>query len=344
MTSSRELRLMGDGGAHWSDFNGERATGEAACSTSHHGVSSQHGTTRQRGPGLLEYDDEMSSGIGAALALEYATQNTHLVLIARDEARLKAIASRAKAKGSTASTHSIDSFEPENLAQLYKLRGRRQGRGYRHRHCMRHRNSDVLGQSLKHVAAGANSVHSNGESSEDGALWGAATTPRMLQVNVAANQEFILRSWELMKAREQSNQTLSLKLIVLSSSTAFFTPATFALYAASKAYLYSLTRSLRIASVPYGNEVITVMPGFMETGMTATMQMAGATTPEAILGDPRKLAAKIKRVEESGGQDVVFYPASQVWALWSLQGLNPLLETFALWLAAATGVAGWFFS
>jgi NAD(P)-dependent dehydrogenase (short-subunit alcohol dehydrogenase family) len=168
----------------------------------------------------------------------------------------------------------------------------------------------------------------------------------MLHVNVAANQEVILRSWELMKARRlggKSRAQPSPKIIVLSSSTAFFTPASFALYAASKAYLYSLARSLQIASAPYGIGVITVTPGFMETGLTATMSDAGATFPRAILGDPRKLARKIRRCEERD-ELVVFYPVSQVWSLYALRGLNPLLETFGMWAGAATGVAAWFFS
>jgi short-subunit dehydrogenase len=62
-----------------------------------------------------------SSGIGAALALEYGTRGTHLVLIAGDNTRLKDIAARAKCRGATASIHSIDLFEPANTVRLHRL-------------------------------------------------------------------------------------------------------------------------------------------------------------------------------------------------------------------------------
>ncbi|KAL2135482.1 hypothetical protein VTI74DRAFT_8341 [Chaetomium olivicolor] len=292
-----------------------------------------------------------SSGIGAALAMEYARPATHLVLIARDLTRLNHVAMQCKAAGATTEVHSIDLFDPANMAKLYRLL---QDIDARYTGielsilCMgvtAHR-SDVLGKDLSHIppldSSSAPDVVKEPMSKEDGEFWGATSASRMLQVNVAASQEFILCSWELMKARRlQSGATgQAPKVIVLSSSTAFFTPASFALYAASKAYLYSLARSLQVASAPYGVEVVTVTPGFIDTAMTKTMMCSGATTPQAILGDPRKLAKKIRRSEEKGEQ-VVFYPVSQVCALFSLRALNPLMEALAMWTGAATGVAAW---
>ncbi|KAK4238533.1 hypothetical protein C8A03DRAFT_43711 [Achaetomium macrosporum] len=300
-----------------------------------------------------------SSGIGAALAVEYASPQTHLILIARDLTRLHEVAARVQSKGATVSVRSIDFFDPAVTAKLSQLLQEVDNTadgidvaisctsltGHR---------SDVLGPDLDQIPAAPNPTTSGSDGSGSGATgalqgndcWGATTASRILQVNVAASQEFILRSWELMRARRLRSGNWTArgpKIIVLSSSTAFYTPARFALYAASKAYLYSLTRSLQVASAPYGIGVVVVTPGFMETGMTLTMKRAGATFPGAILGDPRKLARKIKRSEERN-ELVVFYPVSQVWALFSARALNPLLETFALWAGAATGVATWFFS
>jgi short-subunit dehydrogenase len=45
-----------------------------------------------------------SSGIGSALALQYANTNNHLVLLGRNEENLKAIAKRCEEKGATTST------------------------------------------------------------------------------------------------------------------------------------------------------------------------------------------------------------------------------------------------
>jgi NAD(P)-dependent dehydrogenase (short-subunit alcohol dehydrogenase family) len=262
---------------------------------------------------------------------------------------------RAKRRGATASIHSIDLFEPANTVRLHRLLQEvdTQAGGIdiaiSCASVTGHR-IDVLDKNVEHIPPLDTPGQADGsprdELPDQGDVWGATTASRMLQVNVAANQEFILRCWELMKARRQRGNFRARprpKIIVLSSSTAFFTPATFALYAASKAYLYSLAQSLQIASVPYGIGVITVTPGFMRTGMTATMSAAGATYPTAILGDPWKLASKIRRSEERD-ESVVFYPELQACSLFALRGLNPLLETFGMWAGAATGVATWFFS
>jgi short-subunit dehydrogenase len=322
-----------------------------------------------------------SSGIGAALALEYAAADTHLVLIARDHERLNEIATRAQARGATTATHSLDFFEPASTTKLHHLLREIDAKAdgidvaIQCTGVTTHR-SDVMGTDVEHIppynggtSAETDGLHEpesspkEGERDGDGQadVWGTTAASRMLQVNVAACQEFILGSWELMKARRQQQQRASSqlqgskgdqdhafvapgpKIIVLSSSTAFFTPANFALYAASKAYLYTLARSLQVASAPYGIGVVTVTPGFIESGMTLTAIQAGATTPLAVLGDPRKLARKIKRGEERN-ELVVFYPLSQVCALWSARALNPLLETVGMWAGSAMGVAGWFFS
>lgn len=325
-----------------------------------------------------------SSGIGAALALEYAGPNTHLVLIARDLTRLNWVATEAQAKGATTSVHSIDLMEPANMAKLHQLLNQidTDAEGIdvaiscagvtAHR-------SDVLGPNLAHIPpldqdqdqdqnhhpiqptppddpaameAGATPLN---PSPEDSSHWGATTASRMLQVNVAATQSFILHTWSLMKARQQQHPPTSTTtnkptsnqptIIILSSSTAFFTPSTFALYAASKSYLYTLARSLQLASVPHGINVVPVTPGFMQTGMTHTMRACGATMPKAVLGDPRGLAGKIKRRVESGEVGgVVFYPAWQGWALWALRGLGVVGEVVGMWVAAGLGVAGWTWS
>ncbi|OAA62004.1 NAD(P)-binding domain protein [Niveomyces insectorum RCEF 264] len=297
-----------------------------------------------------------SSGIGAALALEYAAPDAHLILIARDETRLKDVAAQASQRGATASVHSIDLSELDGVAELDNL--------------LEKADAQADGIDIAISCAGITSHHTgvldrkgmhdsprddvsqppppDGIPGQGDDAWGVDTASQMLQVNVAANQAFVLRSWELMKARQLRGSRPATarpgpKIIVLSSSTAFFLPATFALYAASKAYLYTLARSLQIASVPYGIGVVAVTPGFVETGMTATVRAAGARLPAAVLGDPRTLARKIRRSGEEN-ELLVFYPTFQVWSLFVLRGLNPLLETFGMWAAASMGVAAWFFS
>ena len=49
-----------------------------------------------------------SSGIGEALALEYAGADTSLVLLGRDVARLGAVAAACRARGAVVETHAVD--------------------------------------------------------------------------------------------------------------------------------------------------------------------------------------------------------------------------------------------
>jgi NAD(P)-dependent dehydrogenase (short-subunit alcohol dehydrogenase family) len=232
--------------------------------------------------------------------------------------------------------HSIDLFEPANTVKLHHLLREvgAQASGIdvaiACANVTGHR-TDVLDRDVEHISSLYNVSQTDGEPPYDisNKETSGARHPRLgcLQVIVAADQEFILRSWEQMRARRlggKSTARPSPKIVVLSSSTAFFTPASFALYVASKAYLYSLARSLQIASGPYGISVVTVTPGFMETGMTATMSEAGVTLPTADLGNPRKSARKIRDSEEKD-ELVVFHAVLQVWLLYALGGLNSLL-------------------
>lgn len=59
-----------------------------------------------------------SSGIGAALAVEYAAPSVTLLLTARNEARLREIATACEAKGARVITASIDVREKEKLAEF----------------------------------------------------------------------------------------------------------------------------------------------------------------------------------------------------------------------------------
>lgn len=58
-----------------------------------------------------------SSGIGAALAEGYAASNVTLILIGRNETRLREVATRCEAKGARVMTQSIDVREKEKIAE-----------------------------------------------------------------------------------------------------------------------------------------------------------------------------------------------------------------------------------
>lgn len=182
---------------------------------------------------------------------------------------------------------------------------------------------------------------------ETGEQWGATTAARMLRVNVEATQAFVLTAWELMKARrlnltsaKSGDGVYNPKIVLLASAAAFFYPANFSLYSAGKAYLYTLGQSLQTLSAPYGIQVTTICPGFIESGMTITMVEDGSPIPISVFGDPRKLASRIRAGEERNDR-VVFYPLVQVLPLFGCRGLNPLLEVLGQWVGLATGSAAW---
>ncbi|KAK4171225.1 hypothetical protein QBC36DRAFT_199794, partial [Triangularia setosa] len=136
-----------------------------------------------------------SSGIGDA-------KDAHLVLLAPVETHLKEVASKVISNGATASTHSINILELENIHKLHRLlqdvdvKAEGIDIAIFRASVTGHRN-DVLGKNVQHVAAVDNPAQSNGvpskeEPEDDSDTWGAITASRMLQVNVGANQQFIL--------------------------------------------------------------------------------------------------------------------------------------------------------
>lgn len=293
-----------------------------------------------------------SSGIGAALVEEYARLNTDMILIARDMDRLKYMAQRAERQGATAFVHCIDFFEPQGVLQMRKILHQvdRDFDGIdvalscagvtAHRHDIMGRVKPVGSEETEKLFADGTLPNETGEE------WGATVAARILQVNVSANQTFILTAWALMKARRLADLNRgdkNPKIVIIASTAGWFFPANFSLYSASKAYLYALGQSLHCLSAPYGIEVTTVCPGFIESGLTLTMQKAGATVPRALFGHPRTLAAQIRQAEDRGDK-MVLYPLAQACALYACRAVNPLLETLGMWVGATTGVAAWVYT
>ncbi|KAJ9665891.1 hypothetical protein H2201_004015 [Coniosporium apollinis] len=296
-----------------------------------------------------------SSGIGAALVSEYADSRTHLVLLARSIPRLKKVAATARALGATTSIHSLDYFESGNIdamRQLLKDVDRELSGIDIAISCTgvtAHR-QDVLGRKdpdKDNTDGLAPEIAETVRPMETGEQWGHTTAARMLRINVEAMQAFILTAWELMKARRLNLATTKSgdgiynpKIVFMASSAAFFYPANFSLYSASKAYLYTLGQSLQTLSAPYGIQITTVCPGFIESGMTITMIEDGSPIPISVFGDPRKLAARIRTGEERNDR-VVVYPLSQALPLYGCRALNPILEVLGQWVGLATGSAAW---
>lgn len=277
---------------------------------------------------------------------EYASADAHLVLIARDLERLNHLKHDAESVGATVSVHSLEFFE--GASSLNRLRSLlheidSEYKGIDVAICCigvtGHR-GDVIGREDASKAHDARNIATESLRSvvptETGLEWGATAAERIVQVNISAFQTFTLTCWALMRARRLQNPSApSPSIVLLGSSAAFFFPANFVLYSASKSYIYSLGQALRVLSMPYGIRVTTVCPGFIESGMTHTMLQTGSTTPVAVLGNPEKLSKRVKKAEEAN-EGVVFYPFSQAGVLFAARALNPLLETLGMWVGSAT--------
>ncbi|KAK4221174.1 hypothetical protein QBC38DRAFT_377612 [Podospora fimiseda] len=301
-----------------------------------------------------------NSGIGAALALEYAkTPNTHLVLIARDIPRLNLVADQARtlADKITTEVHSIDFLDYENSPnEIYSL--------------LNKLDAEFHGIDVAIAAAGV-SGHRSGvllppsESAEghipslpassstttlknDGPSSIATLGSRILQVNVNVTQQFILHSFDLMRSRRRafpSSSSYNPSIVILSSVASYFTPGNFIFYGATKTYLGILGRTLSLAGVEHGINVLPVTPGFIKSPMTRNMSILGCTVPLATMGDAERLARRVKKREESGerGSPVV-WPVWQGLGLYGMRAGSPAFELWMWWGAAAIGMAGWSWS
>jgi short-subunit dehydrogenase len=177
-----------------------------------------------------------STGIGAAFAKELAARGAHLILVARSEDRLRALAAEITAA-----------------------------------HAVR---VDVLPADLAHPGAGhdlANSVAALGRTvdvlvnSAGFATHGDVATAdrdrllQQVQLNCAAVVDLTARFLPEMTARRGG-------AIVNIASTAAFQPvAHMAVYAATKAFVLSFTEALWAEAKPHGVNVIAVCPGATDT-------------------------------------------------------------------------------
>lgn len=185
-----------------------------------------------------------SQGLGAALALELARQGFGVLLVARSSAALEQVARQAAAiNNGRAQTLSADLFEPgapERVA-TWAL---------------------ASGVPLTCV------VNNAGQG-----LWGLfgdlplADQLRMMRLNMEVPVELTRRLLPALQGAGRGH------ILNISSMTAWSAMATFAVYAASKAFVLRWSRSLRLELQPHGIGVTAVCPGSIITGFTARAGM-----------------------------------------------------------------------
>lgn len=179
-----------------------------------------------------------SSGIGEALALEYAAPGVVLSLTGRDGARLEAVAAAARAKGALVETAPIDVTDRERLADWLTAR------------------DSAAPVDLAIANAGISAGTGTGTESDGQAR-------RIFAVNLDGVLNTVQPLVPRMLARGRGQ-------IALMSSLAGFrgvpgAPA----YCASKAAVRVLGEAMRADLAPRGVEVSVVCPGFVRSRMTA---------------------------------------------------------------------------
>lgn len=177
-----------------------------------------------------------STGIGAVFAHELAARGAHLILVARSEGKLRALATEiSAAHGVRVDVLPVDLARPgagEDLADRVAASGR---------------TVNVL------INNAGFATHGDVQDADPARLL------EQIQVNCAAVVDLTARFLPAMTARRSG-------AIINVASTAAFQPiAHMAVYAASKAFVLSFTEALWAEAKPNGVKVIAICPGATET-------------------------------------------------------------------------------
>jgi short-subunit dehydrogenase len=202
-----------------------------------------------------------SSGLGRALAWEYAAPGVHLTLLGRDAARLAETALQARERGASVECRAIDLRARDELGDLLRAL------------------DDARPTDLLILSAGVTSVTPAPGQWED---FAAAAT--LLEINLQGTLNVLAALAPAMRARRQGQVAL------FSSIAAVAPPPDCPAYAASKAALMAYGRAVRTLWRDDGLRVSVVVPGFVETPMTASFDSF-----KPFLIGPEQAARRIRR-------------------------------------------------
>lgn len=213
-----------------------------------------------------------SSGIGAALALQYARPGTHLTLWGRNPERLAEVAAQVVRRGATADTLSLDLCQTDDaLAALRKTDDARQI------------DILILGAGLGDIRP-ENALTETAEEVRNISLVNF-TTPATLATEMASR----------MAARKGG------RIALVGSVAAFHDLPIATAYSGSKAGLARFSTALHAAMTPHHVSVTLISPGYVDTPMSQRLE-----GPRPFLVSSRRAAQMIARAIGQGRAHLLF--------------------------------------
>ena len=229
-----------------------------------------------------------SSGIGEALALEFATDGVTLILIGRDLERLDSVAAQCRDGGAEVRLATIDVTDAKFFAQW--LEGV----------------DSMTPIDLVIANAGISGGTAGGAEDDE-------QVRRIFAVNVDGVFNTVHPAITLMAARRHG------QIAIMSSLAAFRGFPGAPAYCASKAAVRSYGESLRGALAPDGIEVSVICPGFVRSRMTA----ANPFKMPFLMNAGR--AARIIKRDLARNKARIAFPFPTYFAAWLVGALAPSL-------------------
>jgi short-subunit dehydrogenase len=245
-------------------------------------------TSSKSGPPRSILITGASSGIGEALAFEYAQPNVSLFLSGRDERRLAAVADACRARGA-AVDGSVVSVTDRAAMESWVL-------------ASDSRNPLDLVIANAGISGGTSG---NGE--------GAAQTRRIFEINVTGVLNTVLPAIPPMQRRGGG------QIALMSSAASFRGMPSAPAYSASKAAVRGYGEALRGALAPSGIRVSVICPGFVRSRMTDANPF-----PMPFLMDAGRAARIIRRRLERNKARIAF-PWPTYFVAWLMGTLSPAL-------------------
>jgi short-subunit dehydrogenase len=226
-----------------------------------------HMTTKKIGKGKTALITGASAGIGEELAVCFAKGGFDLVLVARSADKLKNLAETLAAQhGVAAVVVPADLSKPDSAKKL--------------------------AAAIRRKKIAVDVLVNNAGVMEQGSFWRIPEGKQgsLIALNITSLTALINEFLPAMVERGQG------RILNVASVAAFQSVPTLAVYAASKAYVLSLTESLAIELKGTGVTATVLCPG-----MTATNMLSKAQSSNFLKGDvPTLLVADAKSVAEEG--------------------------------------------